>query len=666
MRPALERAVFVDVETIVDPASYSLERTSARQYITDPRFLILGVAIAVGAGDVRFFWWGAPREADSLRAAVDILREQSRSGAALVAHEAHLDGMILALDIGIRFERMFDTAAYARGIGIGASLANVAQWMGYERTAEAPPFTVQSLSDPVLLQRMATYCATGVALCREVFLRAVSDPEFPDIEFDIIDHTTRLNLRGVRICAQRATVLLETVQTRRNVEIEALALTHPTFNTSDMNSEARVGRYIQSRFGVRMHSLSRKKDDVATAMAQGGELAEFLVRRARLQALSKAVRKVTAYATRKEDRVYGILKFGGAHTGRFAAGGRDSEKLNLHGLGKGKDELGLPELGLERTVIVPDDGRLFCAGDLASIEARIVAWLAGQDDLVERFRSGEDVYSWFAGLIFPGVTITKSGENSALRKLGKEAVLGLGFGMGLPTFNRQVRSKGIPCSDDDIRRAYDIYQASFGRIQRLRYAIQEAFATAVWGQWTTLAGLYVHRTRSSEPAGPHVAITLPTGRTFLYRSVRIEEELTERGLRPVYWFAPNLGGKGKPAAAHNRAKRRRFADGILRDRISPQVLVENVTQAIARDVMAHQVLVLESLGLPVAWHNHDEIIVSCPRCLCSGPCAPGCSWAMAGRLVAEVMTRVPATLPALSTLPLACEMNRDVRETYAQ
>jgi len=134
----------------------------------------------------------------------------------------------------------------------------------------------------------------------------------------------------------------------------------------------------------------------------------------------------------------------------------------------------------------------------------------------------------------------------------------------------------------------------------------------------------------------------------------------------VYWFAPNLGGKGKPAAAHNRAKRRRFADGILRDRISPQVLVENVTQAIARDVMAHQVLVLESLGLPVAWHNHDEIIVSCPRCLCSGPCAPGCSWAMAGRLVAEVMTRVPATLPALSTLPLACEMNRDVRETYAQ
>lgn len=657
MRAALKEAVIVDFETAVDVAAgYSLQRLSTRQYVDDPRFDILGVSIAVGAGDPRFFWAGAERHGDGLEAARELLRAQRDAGATVVAHNMNFESMILNRRWGIRFRRMFDTAGYARFLGIGASLANVARWLGYEKL-DAPPFDRKSLLDRTLLAKMATYCMADVALCREAFVHAIENPCLPDVEFDVLNHTAHINLHGVHLGAEQVMNLLEILRVRRDAELETFARSYP-FDTSNINKSKRVIAFIRERFGVSMQSLDRKKDDFAKAIDGGGDLAAFLMGRARLQALSKAVKKAMAYAAIPGGRAYGVLRYCGAHTGRFSAGGRDAEKVNLHGLGKGNELLNLPELGLERTVIVPEEGYLFCAADLSTIEARVVAWLAGETELLERFRSGDDVYAWFAGLIFPGIVIDKKGPNKHLRALGKEAVLGLGFGMGLRTFIRQVRAKQIACDVADIERAYATYQSSFPRIIALRKGLMKAFGRARAG-WPVESTLWKMRCSDTDgESGPTVTIGLPTGRTLYYRSVRVED-----GWK--LWFAPHFGGKGKPAPARNRNKRRRFEDGVVRDRLIPQVIVENVVQAVARDVMAHQALELEGLGLPVAWHAHDEVVTVCPRCSCAPPCRPPCSWRVAAEMMKDVMSRVPDTLPRLAGLPVGCEVSSSIGETYA-
>jgi DNA polymerase bacteriophage-type len=516
-----------------------------------------------------------------------------------------------------------------------------------------------------LLEKMATYCMADVALCREALIHAIENPSFPDVEFEIVNHTAQINLRGVRVGAERVTNLLDTLRVRRDAELGTFARTYP-FDTTNINKTKRVLAFVLEHFGVTMTSLDRKKDEFTKAVEGGGALATFLMTRARLQALSKGIKKATAFASIPGGRAYGVLRYYGAHTGRFSAGGRDAEKVNLHGLGKGNELLKLPELGLERSVIVPEEGSLFCAADLSTIEARVVAWLAAETELLERFRSGDDVYAWFAGLIFPGVEIHKKGPNAHLRALGKEALLGLGFGMGLATFIRQVRAKQIACEVADIERAYATYQASFPRIKALRKGLMKAFERTARAGWPVESTLWkMLRAESEGDSAPTVAIALPTGRTLYYRSARIEQEWTDFGLLPAVWFAPNFGGKGKPAPERIRFKRRRFEDGVVRDRLTPQVIVENVVQAIARDVMAHQALELEGLGLSVAWHAHDEVVSMCPRCSCATPCSPSCSWRVAGEMLKEVMSRVPATLPRLAGLPVACEVSLSIREAYA-
>lgn len=662
MRPTIEETVLVDFEPSVGPGG-TLQRLGVRAYVEDPRFDVLGVAIAVGRGDIRFFWLGAARPADGISAACDLLQAQSEVGRSLVAHNSSFAGLVVEKYFGLHFRRTFDTAAYARSLGLDSGLANVARWLGFEKS-EAPPFDRNSHRDPTRLAKMATSCMTDVALCREILVHAIGNASFSDIEFDVINHTTQLNLRGVRVGAAQVEMLLGTLRARRDAELEAFARTY-VFTTSDIHKTTRVLQFIEGQFGVRMQSLDRKKEDFTRAIEQGGDLAAFLMSRARLQTLSAAVGRAMAYASIPGGRVHGVVRYNGAHTGRFSAGGSDAEKLNLHGLSKGNDLLTLPELALERTVVVPEDGFVFRSSDLASIEARVVAWLAGETALLERFRAGEDVYSWFSGLVFPGVVITKNGANKHRRPLGKESVLGLGFGMGLRKFQVQVRAKQIACERADVERAFATYQSAFPRIKELRMALFAAFAKAANGGATETPLWTMRCAERDGISAPTVAVDLPTGRTLYYRSVRIEQEKTDFGVRPALWSAPSFGGKGKSAPARQRNKRRRFHDGVMRHRLTPQVIVENVVQAIARDLMIHQALELEKLGLPVAWHAHDEVIVSCAACGCTGRCDAVCPWTVAGDSLRTVMTRIPRTLPRLSSLPVDCELNPRVRTTYS-
>lgn len=385
MRPDTRRAVFVRFATNVQPG-YGFHTTGARRYVEDPRFRILGSAVAIGVQSVRFFWDGAPRRGDSLDTARAMLCAQRDAGATLVAHDVHLVSLILRKSCDLTFDRMFDSAGYGAFLGIGRDLKYVAEWFGYSRP-DTPPCDRGSLADPSTLRRLAGSCMHDLAFCREIFKAAVADPTYPDIEFNVQNQTAQVNLRGIQIGASQLATWARVLRDRRDAELDAFTRMF-RFDTSRLASTNEVAAFVRKRFGVTIRTFDRGKADFAGASAQGGDLGEFLVRRARLLALSRVLRRAADYAQIREGRVHGILRYYGAHTGRFSAGGRDCEKFNIHGLGRGSDGsdvLGLPELAGERTLLVPPEGHVFLAADLSNIEARVVSWLAGETELVRRF-----------------------------------------------------------------------------------------------------------------------------------------------------------------------------------------------------------------------------------------------------------------------------------------
>jgi len=667
VRPRIEDCVFVDFETVT-AGDLSLKKMSTFQYLTDPRFEVLCVAIALGRENVHVYVKGASSNAN-IEQARAVLSRAAEEGRTFVAHSVGFDGLLCKLRWDLNFSRYFDTTGYARFLGIQAGLANTAAFFEKNKL-EAPPFDEASLRDPALRQRMERYCATDVALARFIFGKAIADEQYPDAEFVINSMTTVANLRGLRVDVEHAEVFAADLARLRAAALAEFASSFG-FDTSELSKTKRVLSFLENTWGIKLTSLDKRDPTRANAVAHVPEAQRFLTLRQRLQTLRKAVQSASAYARIPDGRIYNFAHYYGAHTGRFTAGGRDAGKLNIHTLFKTKNSAKIPELGRERTLIVPTEGHSFRAADLSNIEARVVAWVAEEGTLLDQFATpGSDVYIWFAEPIFPGLKIVKGGENDHLRQLGKEAVLGLGFGMGFDKFLERVRA-AVPGVDAElVKRMFDAYQEMFPRIRRARYALHRRFANAVDRHLASLAGPFpIHLSCQPTTAGPTVVVGLPTGRALFYRSVLAVDELGPRGPQRAYWYAPSATCHPSVRARGRGQGQRRFPDSQIRARVTPQVLIENVVQAIARDLMAHQAMQLEREGLRVAFHAHDEVVVECGACLCVGAAARrhdgSCPWMAAGRVMKMIMSAVPPTLPSLSRLPVACELKEEVRTTYA-
>ncbi|WP_434043976.1 MULTISPECIES: DNA polymerase [Sorangium] len=667
MKPRVEDCVFVDFETVTT-GDLSLKKMSTFEYLTDRRFDVLCVAIALGRGDVHVYSKGAPSSA-GLDQAQAVLRKAADDGQRLVAHNVGFDGLVCKLRCGLDFSGYFDTTGYARFLGIQAGLANTAAFFGKNKL-EAPPFTEASLLDPALRQKMMRYCATDVALARFIFSQAVADEQYPAAEFVINSMTAAANLRGLRVDTTQAAAFATELANLRAATLTEFASSFD-FDTSDLSKTKKVLAVLEDRWGIKLTSLDKRDPTRADAIAHAPEAQRFLALRQRLQTLRRAVQSASAYAKIPSGRIYNFAHYYGAHTGRFTAGGRDAGKLNIHTLFKTKNSAKIPELGRERTLIVPTEGSSFRAADLSNIEARVVAWVAGEQALLDQFATpGSDVYIWFAQPIFPGVRIVKGGENDHLRQLGKEAVLGLGFGMGFDKFLERVRA-AVPGVDAElVQRMFDAYQGLFPRIRGIRYTLHRRFAHAVDQHVASHAGpCPIYLSREPPAAGPTVVVGLPTGRSLFYRSVLAEDELWPRGPQRAFWYAPSATCHPSVRSRARGQGVRRFLDGQIRARVTPQVLIENIVQAIARDLMVHQAMQLEQAGLRVAFHAHDEVVVECSACLCVGAAArrheDSCPWIAAGKVMKTIMSAVPPTLPGLSGLPVACELKEEVRTTYA-
>lgn len=295
------------------------------------------------------------------------------------------------------------------------------------------------------------------------------------------------------------------------------------------------------------------------------------------------------------------------NTGRFAGG----DKVNLQNLPRG---------GALRKALVAPSGHVVVACDSSQIEARMVAYLAGQDDLLEAFREGRDVYSEFATDIY-GRPIT--GADKVERHVGKTSILGLGYGMGPPKFQHTLATSFIPVkvSEGEAKDIVALYRNKYARIPtfwRLCGNALGKMAEGFTGDVCSLVSYDGHR------------LILPNGLPIQYpalrKSTRNFEYINNAGVYRKYIRAKVTGDD---------------VDELTWTGIYGGKVTENITQALARIVVSDQMLAI-SKRYHVALQVHDEIVCVVPEAE-----AEECQ-----RFMERVMAKAPEWAP---DLPVACE-----------
>jgi DNA polymerase I-like protein with 3'-5' exonuclease and polymerase domains len=411
------KLIVCDIETYYDK-EYSLSKMTTEEYIRDPRFEVIGLSIKVDDGETM---WGSGTHEQIKR----WLHTFDWSDAMLLAHNTMFDGAILSWVFGVHPKALADTLCMGRaldGVDVGGSLAAMAKRYGLgEKGTEVvnalgkrrADFTEEELS------RYGDYCINDVELTYKLFRRMA--PVFPKTELKLIDMTLRMFTEPhLELDRQGLENHLKNVRQHKNELLIAAGIT----DKKDLMSNAKFAELLQG-LGVEPPtkiSPTTGKETFAFAKTDDGFKALLEHEDDRVQALAAARlgNKSTLEETRTE-RFIGIagrgkfpvpIKYYGAHTGRWAS----LDKVGIQNLpSRG------PNAKAIKNCIMAPEGYVLVDCDSSQIEARVLAWLAGQWDLVEAFANKEDVYIKMASRIYgkPEDQIDKHE-----RFVGKTTVLG--------------------------------------------------------------------------------------------------------------------------------------------------------------------------------------------------------------------------------------------------
>lgn len=411
------------------------------------------------------------------------------------------------------------------------------------------------------------------------------------------------NDRGIRIDIDMARGIIE-YDGRRKTELldEAKELT----GLENPNSLAQLKAWVAAH-GYPMESLT--KETIGKALKDPDTPPE--VRRALEIRAATGKASVAKYAAMdaavcKDGRLRGILQFYGANrSGRWAG-----RIVQTHNLVKNS----LPDIGLARelaaekrfdeidtlfgepafvfselvrTAFIPSEGRLFAVSDFSAIEARVLAWLSGEEWVLQAFRDGKDIYCETASNMYH-VPVGKHGPNEELRAKGKVAVLACGYNGGVSAMRRMDRDGKIP--ENELQAAVNQWRAANPHTVKLWRSSEQAVKSAIMDRRT------VRLTRGIEVSYRDgiLFIRLPGGRSLVYWDARVtqdpvtgRERITYAGVNPdthKWQRADTYGGK----------------------------IVENITQAVARDCLADAMMRVAEAGYEIAMHIHDEMVVDVP------------------------------------------------------
>jgi len=554
----------VDFETYYS-REFSLSKMTTEEYVRDPRFEVVGVAVQENDGEPVWF----SGDAKSMH---QFLTRYDWANSLALAHNAPFDGAILSWVYGVSPKGWLDTLSMGRalhGTEVGGSLKVLAQHyeLGEKGTEveNALGLRRQDFSD-AQLARYGEYCKNDVALTYALFNAMVAS--FPPTELRLIDLTIKMFTEPVLQLDQK--LLEEHLKSVRKHKEEMLG----KFNRDDLMSNPRFADLLRGLGVEPPMKVSATTGRETYAFSKTDEAFKELLEHdnADVQALvaARLGTKSTIEETRTE-RFIGIagrgalpvpLRYYAAHTGRW--GGDD--KLNLQNLPRSSP--------LKKAIIAPD-GYMMVDSDSSQIEARTLAWLAGQDDLVQAFENGSDVYKIMASAIYgkPEADITKDE-----RFVGKTTILGAGYGMGAVKFQSQLKTFGVGVELHEASRFIDTYRRTYLMVPELWKSAATALKAILQNQQTTLGRNGILIVEGSN------GIRLPNGLYIKYPNLRIRE----------------VDGKDELVYDTKRGKQ------IIPNRIYGGKVIENVCQALARIIIGDQMLLIAK-KYKVAMTVHDAI-----------------------------------------------------------
>ena len=561
----------IDFETYYS-ADLGFAKQTTEEYVRDPRFEVVGVSVQVEDGEPEWY-------SGDMLGTYAFLKKFDWENSLALAHNAMFDGFILSEHFQIKPKGWLDTLSMGRalhGTNVGGSLKVLAEFYGIgEKGTEVEDAKGLRRTDfpKAQLEQYGEYCKNDVRLTWKLF--GCMSEGFPGVELRLIDLTIRMFTEPVLQLNE------EMLQVHLGLEKKRKASILASYNKDDLMSNPKFADLLRL-YGVSPPmkiSAATKKETYAFSKTDEAfkELLEHENTAVQALVAARLGTKSTIEETRTE-RFIGIatrgpmpvpLRYYAAHTGRW--GGDD--KLNLQNL---------PRASMLKKAILAPAGYLMIDSDSSQIEARTLAWLAGQDDLVEAFDRGEDVYKIMASAIYgkPVEEISKSE-----RFVGKTTILGAGYGMGAAKFQAQLKNFGVVVTLDEAKRIIDTYRATYPKITALWKSAAVALEAMLRGQLTMLGRNGVLKIEGKD------GVLLPNGLYIRYPNLRqkADEET------------------GKVEIVYDTKKGR----AIIPNRIYGGKLIENVCQALARIIIGDQMLMIAK-KYRVVMTVHDAVACIVP------------------------------------------------------
>ena len=552
--------IYLDFETYYD-VQLSLTKMSTVQYVNHPDFKVWGVGIKVEDG---------PTEWYNEEETPEILSQIEWGDTAVVCHNTLFDAYILTQYYGYKPAFYYDTAAMSRGLypNMSASLANACKReFPNDETKRKGEELVNAKGirdlDPELDAQIGGYCIQDVDLTYELFKSYSAT--YPDKELQIIDLTVRMFVEP-KLMLDRGllTTYKDDIATRTEQAIQDSGVTREI-----LASQVKFKEHLQSlgitvptkkspTTGKQIPAFGKNDSAYIQMCNMYPEHKNIWDAREMVKSRIEETRAQRFIDSTNPDGTFSVpLRYYAAHTGRFGG----SDKINLQNLPRGSQ--------LRRAIMAPPGQRLYIA-DLSNIEARMLAWLAKEHDLVQAFATGRDVYCEFASQIY-GRTITKADKLE--RYVGKTAILGLGYGMGADKFQMTLKtgSPSVEVTDATAQAIVMQYRSMYPNIPKLWSGMKDSLFQMLNPR--SVGMMYGPLTIRSKALG------LPNGMALNY---------------PNLYFSAG-----------------QFMYSTERETIrthGPRV-TENVVQALARLVITDQMLEVQNLPeVDIVLQVHDEII----------------------------------------------------------
>lgn len=645
MTSSTKRRLLIDLETY---SSADITKTGAFKYAEAPDFEILLLACAWDDGPVQVIDMTDrepvtdERTAAKAAALASVVAGITDPGTVKVAHNSAFERACLTRYLGrdLPPEEWEDTMILAAMNGLPLSLdaAGAALELRDQKIREGTALISYFCKPckptianggrtrnrpehaPDKWERFKAYCQRDVEVEQAIYRRLRSFP-VTDFERKVWALDARINERGVRIDTEFVAAAIaqnEAFTTRRMAEMRRLT------GLENPNSVAQLKDWLETA-GMSADSLNKAAVQELKDKAADPTTRRVLELRQQLGKTSVTKYEAMQSAVCADGRVRGLLQYYGAgRTGRWAGRLVQVQNLpqnHLAGLGLVRElvrerDLETLELCFDsvpdvlsqliRTAFVAGEGNIFHVADYSAIEARVIAYLAGEKWRMDVFRSGGDIYCSSASAMF-GVPVVKHGVNGHLRQKGKIAELACGYGGGVGAL-RAFGADKMGLTEEEMQDIVTQWRAASPAIPRFWRDAESAAVRAINnpGRTTTVpCGVKYRRD------GDALRCRLPSGRILSYWDAKLDTD-------------GSICFMGQ-----NQTTRRWEKTGTWGGK-----LVENIVQAYARDCLAVAMVRLAEEGWKICFHVHDEVIVEAPI---------GTSWEQ----VAEVMGRPIDWAPGL-------------------